>query len=81
MSVISVTRTAVKTAGFPFTYQLKAAIRQNTSGKDVASANCRRWIQFITITAMNGRKNNSSMNVGNGSATRPNSRFMGINMK
>ena len=47
----------------------------------VASLSWRRWIQFIAITAMNGKKNNSSRNVGSGSPSRPSSRLLGINMK
>ena len=71
----------VKGEGFPFTYQLMAPIRQKAIGKTVASRSCRRWIQFIKITAISGKKNNSSINPGNGSPNRPKIRLLGISMK
>ncbi len=79
--MIRVTWTAVKIAGLPFTYQLSAPSRQNATGNNVASLSWRRWIQFITITAMNGRKNNSSRKVGIGTANNPMSRLLGISRK
>ena len=79
--MMSVTWIAVKIIACPFTYQLSAEIRPKTSGKTVASRSCRRWIQFITITAMSGRKNSSSRKPGSGSPSRPRNRLPGIKAK
>ena len=78
--MISVTCTAVKIGG-RFTYQLSPATSPKTTGKNVASLSCRRWIQFITITAINGRKKSSSMKSGNGRPTKPRTRLPGISRK